>query len=218
MRGAASAVGAGLSVTECHNSRQTGVSASDSFAADRGPSWVLPRGRAAAAPGRLPLPVLAVRIPSETGRRHPQRVVLTVRIHGHRERGVGMPQPRRNHRDGHPAQMHQRRAGVPRVVQPHARDAEGVQHPMPPKRQQVRGVWLAGLVAGDVLARPVSLSGRHPLLKLPLAGGRSTSTTSSGSGRVRRLRNVNLNWPRRDGLNWPHLPGGSCGLGRVGRR
>jgi len=31
-------------------------------------------------------------------------------------------------------------------------------------------------------------------------------------------RNVNLNWPRRDALNWPHLPGGSCGLGRVGRR
>ena len=64
---------------------------------------------------------------------------------------------------------------------------EVVEHPAPPERQQIRVIGLAGLVAGDVFTRPVSLAEANRSSRCRLRAAFSTSTTSSGSGSVRLL-------------------------------
>ena len=45
-----------------------------------------------------------------------QCVVLAVDVNPHRERWIGVPEPRRHHRYGHTLQVHQRSAAVAGVV------------------------------------------------------------------------------------------------------
>ena len=52
----------------------------------------------------------------ETQRGGLQRLVLAVRVDAHRECGISVTQPRGDDRDRHTAQVHQRRAGMPRVI------------------------------------------------------------------------------------------------------
>jgi hypothetical protein len=74
-----------------------------------------------------------------------------------------------------------------RIVEPHPLDAECVEHPAPTEREQIRVIGLSELVTRHVLARAVRAAACRRSSVCPLRAARSTSTTSSGIGRVREL-------------------------------
>lgn len=80
-----------------------------------------------------------------------QCVVLAVDVDPHRERGIGVPEPRRDDRDRHALRVHEAGARVPRVVQADASHF-GVAAQIPPEvTERVWVVWPPRFVDDDVL-------------------------------------------------------------------
>ena len=103
-----------------------------------------------------------------------QRFGLCVNVRAHSEGDIGVAEPSRDEGDGHPLEMHERGAGVPRIMQPdlgYLKIADGLLHSL-----------LS--VDGDTVRRP-RCTRRSPCRRKPRRGAASRQPAGSSPRRAR---------------------------------